>query len=504
MTFRPAGLLLGALLLASCSSLHDDFSNQLLQPPGYFLAEPTALGLPAEPFTLPLGGDATLSGFWLANPAAEGRTVVLFHDADTNVGALHPWYRYLFEAGFSVCAFDPRGYGRSGGTPGLRGWLYDVPTLLEHLEDHCGVDWSKTAFYGTGLGANVALWAARQRPRCAAIVVEGLTSVRAQLQTSDEPPSALDAYRMGFAEFASLPENFEAVDNAPELRQPALFVLGADEPIRHRRALLAAFDAYQGQRSLWVLPETGRAPHGMSTHDGDYQRTIAQFLRECLALGKNPLAAGWRKVGNASDGAAFYELAVDQARALSSDGQPIAVEAAAISGDTIVFGTTWLDDQSGQGKVRVKLASAPSHVGVARIHAPASDDEGGAQRSLSPLAKASRALNPLFGQVETLRFGEPTLADARQLADALTALAATTPLPPVLESELADVFAKIGGQLAGSKEAADREAATAWLERAVAAAPAHPELHFWAGPITTYGYPQHEAVEAARRRLGGR
>ena len=216
-----------------------------------------------------------------------------------------------------------------------------------------------------------------------------------------------------------------------------------------------------------------------------------------MARKSAPWPVGWRKVGPASDGQAFYEIAI----AGAGDDAPMAVEAAAIADGKPTFATTWLEGRS--GKLRMKLSADPSHLSVNRIVSPVSDDEGGARRNLTPLARASRELGAMFGRIEAVRFGEPTLDECRALAAELTSIATESPFPPTIEAELADVFAKIGMSLAASKDAADAVAAKSWLERAVAAVPAVPERHFWAGPITTYGYPQAEAVAAAKRKLGG-
>src|SRR5262245_9711034 len=94
--------LLGLLLLTACSAVQDDFSKQLLKPPPRWLAQPGELGLPYERVDIALGSDASLTGFWIPHAEAKGRTVVLFHDADTNASVMHPYYSFLHDAGFSV------------------------------------------------------------------------------------------------------------------------------------------------------------------------------------------------------------------------------------------------------------------------------------------------------------------------------------------------------------------------------------------------------------------
>ncbi|MCA8963798.1 MAG: alpha/beta fold hydrolase [Planctomycetes bacterium] len=494
MSKRLLGIGLGTLL-AACSSVQDNLSKQSLTPPDYWLTEPADFGLAAEPFEVVLHSEASFTGYWIPNPEAGGRTVVLFHGGDTNVGSLHPWYRALHDAGFSVLAFDPRGFGRSKGTPTLRSWIYDLPELFDWLRARPDVDKSKIAFYGTGLGSVAAMWAAKSQRDCVAMVLEGLPSLREQLRENVDDGSALGAYTLAFSEFAGLPEDFEAADNAPLVKTPALFISGALEPARDRRALLTAFDQFGGPRELWVLPETGAAPHGMSTHDGEYQRTIAAYLQRQFEHSAQHLAADWHKVTTSSTGTNFYEVKI--AAQPEQPKEPIAVEAAVISGDEVHFATTWLEGKD--AAVRLQLGAAPTHIGVSRILDAVAADDGTARRQLTPLARATRAIDPIFPSIETVRFGQPTADECRKVLDQLIAAEHQAPFPPVIEAELADIFARIGMTLAESKDATERQTAQALLQRALAAVPEHPERHFWAGPRTTYGFPQQATIDAARR-----
>ncbi len=486
--------------IAGCSAVQDDFSKQVLTPPGTFLCEPAAFGIAAEPFEVVVHGDASLTGWWLPNPKAQGRTVVLFHSENTDAGSAHPYYRFLHDAGYQVLVFDPRGYGRSRGTPTLRAWLYDLSELFAWLHDRPDVDRQRIAFVGTGLGSCAALWAARTQGGCAGLVLEGLPSPRNQLKGDRDDASALGAYTLSFVEFASLPENFEPIDNAPFVKAPALFLAGEQEPPPTRAALLRTFDAYAGPRELWLMPATGAPPHGMSTHDGEYQRTVVAFLDRAFGGSAERLTSEWRKVGPASGGGAFYEVSI--ASQPQRPAEPIAVEAAVVVGDTVRFATTWLESET--AAIRLQLDQAPSHVGTSRIHDAVAGDDGTAQRQLTPLARASRALGRVFPQIESVRLGQPDLEACRALLTELTAIERQTPFPPVLESELSDVFARIGIALLRSSDATEQVTARLLIERAATAVPAHPERHFWAGPSTTYGFPQQAAIDDARRALGAR
>jgi fermentation-respiration switch protein FrsA (DUF1100 family) len=500
MPRHGAPLLASALLVAACTSVHDDLSRQLLQPPDIALVAPADLGLQAEPFELEVGSDATLSGWWIPNAAAQGRTVVLLHEETVNGSAVHPYYTFLHGAGFHVLVVDPRGYGKSRGTPSLRAWLYDLDAVFDWLDERPEVDRDKIALFGTSLGSVGAMWAVRTHPHCRAAVFEHLPSPRAMLREAMAGDgSAFSEYSIGVVEFG-LPENLEPLDNAPECRATALFVTGELENGRDRRALLAAYDAYAGDKQLWVLPGTGRAPHALLTHDGDYQRRITDFLAATFAGTRDGLVATATKVRDASDGEAWYEIAI--APAGTAPGTSAAVEACAVLPDgSPRFCAPTLLAAAG-GNVRIKLPAAPTWTSATRRHAFDIAADDGQTATLVPaathLTRSGAAIAPLWPRIEELRHGTAAPETCRTLAADLLAAAAPEPFHAALETELADVFALLGLAFADSGRTAE---ARGWLERALAAVPAEPRRHFWPGPVPTYGFPQAPAVDRARARL---
>lgn len=492
-------LILAAVAVAACASGPTAIDKQLLVPPTPWLAEPADFGLVAEPVEIVLHSEASLTGFWIPHGNGEKRTVVLFHDADSNASAVHPYYRFLHEAGFQVLVFDPRGYGRSKGTPTLQAWLYDLPQLFRWLRARPDVDPQRVALFGTGLGSVAALWAARTQG-AQALVLEHLPSLRDMLKESQGADgSALSAVQLGFTEFASLPEEIEPDDNAPRTRVPALFLASDGESARDRKALVRTFGAYAGQKQLWLLAGTGRAPHGMLTHDGEYQRHIATFLAGALA-GKLPtLTASAKKVDTARDGQAWYQIDVSP---LPAGGNRLALEACAVLADgSAHFARTWVDADNPRPRLRLKLPSEPVVTTAMLVPGAIADAEVVFRRETTPLSRAGAAVDGLWTQIEALRNDTLPPAEQRQLLTDLVAAEAKGPFPRELQAELADVFARLGKQLSSSQDAADRAKGQQLLQRAIAAAPGKPHLHVWPGPTATYGYPQEEAVEMARQLL---
>lgn len=484
---------------AACTSLHDDLSRTYLTPATEWLVEPAQLGLAAEPFALDVAGGASLTGWFVRAANAEGRTVVLFHGSRANASMLHPYYTFLVEAGLNVCVFDYRGYGKSKGEPAIRGLFYDMPALLDWLRARADVDPQKIAFYGLSLGSVVALHAAVHERCCRALVLENVPSprdaIRARIEDRGQVATTLAT---GFAEFASLPEGIEPSENAALLTVPSLWIGGTDEPHDELRATLRAFFEMRGDKQLWVLPDTGRAPHSLLTHDGEYQRAVGRFLRSALDGTPEQVAVSWRRLDTTPTGAGVYEIGL--ARRGAADAGPWAVELCALDADGKPnYAHTWLD--AATGAVRMELPAEPGAVSAMRVGDAERTASGAFARSGTALSRAGRWYDEHFAAFDRLAREQVAVDEIKRLAATIREREQIEPLPRLLEEELAATFASIGTVLATSGDAEDRAAARIWLQRAIAATPEHPERHYWPGRHYTAGFPQAGAVAAAREQL---
>jgi fermentation-respiration switch protein FrsA (DUF1100 family) len=489
------------LTFAACTSGPNAIDKQLLTPPVPWLAEPADFGLEAEPVNLELHSEASLTGFWIPHANGEKRTVVLFHDGATNASVMHPYYRFLHDAGFQVLVFDPRGFGKSKGQPTLQAWLYDLPPLFRWLRARPDVDGERIALFGTGLGSVAALWAARTQG-CQALVVEHLPSLREMLREQDgnADGSAVGALKLGFVEFSQLPEEIEPLDNAPRTKVPALFLASDGEPTRDRKALANAFATYAGPKQLWVLANTGKAPHGMLTHDGEYQTQIARFLQGALAGTTSVFTTAVSKADNARDGQTWWQIDITPPATFANWSNLPAIEVSAVLADgSVHFARTLAEGR--RIRARMKLPSEPLATSAVAVPNATADATETWKRAPTPLARSGAAVDASWSRIEALRNDALPPADRALLRKELETAEATTSFPPALEAELADVFAKLGQDLAASSDANERAAGRALLQRAVAARPKAPHLHVWPGPTATYGFPQAEAVETAERLL---
>lgn len=484
------------LLLQACSSVRGELSRRLLQPPPDWLVTPGALGRPCEPFAIELGS-GSLTGWFLPAADSRGRTVLLFQGGATNASMMHPYYTFLVDAGLNVCVFDYRGFGRSEGEPSLRSLLYDTPKVLEWLRSRPDVDPQRIAYFGIALGSTIALHTAVREP-CAALVVESVQSPGERIRAAGEAQGG--AVPAGFLEWAAMPEGVEPQETAARLSMPSLWIAGAGEPAAELRASLRAYWEMGGEKQLWVLPETGAAPHSLLTHDGEYQRAVAAFLCSALDGAPGQVAVRWRRGNDAAGGGAWWEIELERRGAPAAE--PWAVQVCALDAEArATFQNTWLAGE--RTTVRVRLPGEPGVVGAAHLAGVEPAADGSFQRTGTPLSRAGRWYEEHAEAIDLLRNGSPDLARVREIAAAIAARDRIEPPPPQLEAELADVHALLAIALHGAagSSAEERAAAAAWLERARGAVPEHPERHFWPGRVPTFGFAHAPVLARAERAL---
>ncbi len=148
----------------------------------------------------------------------------------------------------------------------------------------------------------------------------------------------------------------------------------------------------------------------------------------------------------------------------------------------------------------VELPDAPTLLGAMRIYDTVGTEDGGFAPQRTALTRSGERQQELQIALDSVRREGRSLGTCRFAAAEITKATAGEPFHPLLEAELADVFATIGRELflAGGD---DRAAGITWLRRAIAAAPAQPKLHYWPGRPFTVGFPHEAAVARARAVL---
>jgi pimeloyl-ACP methyl ester carboxylesterase len=266
-------LLAGAL---GCEPLSLDpfLYDPLVAPPsGYQLS--TAVIPTHEDLFVPTPDGQTLHVVFVpaAAPLAADapQAIVYFHGQSNNIGTSWPRIEALYPLGWPIYAVDPRGYGRSTGSPSEAGIDLDLESLARYLVDVRKHEPGRLVIYGRSLGGAFAIHLATLAPPRVLVTESAFTSVAALV--------ADGAY-------APVPVSFVAKsrwDNLGKIRtvnRPYLVLHGTADPYVRFHYGEELVDAHPGVDQLVAVPG---ADHGdVPTRLGlaAYHRLIRQFVAE--------------------------------------------------------------------------------------------------------------------------------------------------------------------------------------------------------------------------------
>lgn len=227
-----------------------------------FLPPPSSYRDTGEILKVTSAPGVELSAVHLVNPAAE-YTILYSHGNAEDLGLIAPLLGRLRDWGFSVFAYDYRGYGTSGGTPSERAAYADVDAAFAYLTGTLGVPAGRIIAYGRSVGSGPAVDLAR-RERLAGLVVESGFSTAFRVMT-----------RVPLLPF----DKFRNIDKIPRVQCPVLVMHGQEDeiiPLAHGRKLFDA--APDPKRFLWV---PGAGHNDFTLVAGERQ---GQALRDFAAL----------------------------------------------------------------------------------------------------------------------------------------------------------------------------------------------------------------------------
>jgi len=164
---------------------------------------PVDFGLPFESVTIDTADGEHLRA-WIIRAQAPRANVVYFHGNGANLSNWSPILVSIVQRGYSVFAFDYRGYGQSTGHPTERGLYRDVDAAVKQA--WIGQSASMpTVYWGRSLGATMAAYAATVRRPDGMILESGFATARAAVRDSSIllGLSFFSSYRFPTAEFAN-------------------------------------------------------------------------------------------------------------------------------------------------------------------------------------------------------------------------------------------------------------------------------------------------------------
>jgi uncharacterized protein len=155
--------------------------NQVYHPTRDWEGSPANLQLRFEDVSFAATDGVKLSGWFFPAPASSTRpdwTMLACHGNGGNISHRLGLYQTGLAMGFSVLAFDYRGYGRSDGRPGEEGTYCDAQGAARWLKQR-GFAPQRLIIHGESLGGAVATELAVREPAGALIVQSSFTSIAA-------------------------------------------------------------------------------------------------------------------------------------------------------------------------------------------------------------------------------------------------------------------------------------------------------------------------------------
>jgi fermentation-respiration switch protein FrsA (DUF1100 family) len=212
-------------------------------------ATPRDLGARFEAMTIPTADGERLHVWYL--PATPARAfVVYFHGNGGNLSVWAPILGGLPRHGYSVLAFDYRGYGLSTGRPSERGLYRDVDAVIDAA-------WRQhdprvpIVYWGRSLGTTMAAYAASTKPPDRVVLESGFPDARTLVRSS--PLLA------GLALFSTY--RFPTSTFMHGVRAPVLVMHGDRDSVIPFRLGRALFDSLEGSKRFVTI------------HGGDHNDT---------------------------------------------------------------------------------------------------------------------------------------------------------------------------------------------------------------------------------------
>lgn len=225
---------------------------------------PPAAGYRDSPDVLRLttAGGERIAAMHLPNPGA-AYTVLYSHGNGEDLGSVLPLLPVLRDLGFTVFAYDYRGYGLSEGRPSERNVYADIDAAYDYLTGALRVQPERVILYGRSLGAGAAVDLAARR------IVGGLV-LESPFVTAFRVVTRIPVFPV---------DKFRNLDKIGRVRCPVLVMHGeADEivPVWHGRRLFAGAPE---PKTLVVIP---------GAHHNDFMPVAgaryAEALRDFEAL----------------------------------------------------------------------------------------------------------------------------------------------------------------------------------------------------------------------------
>ncbi|MEO0770986.1 MAG: alpha/beta hydrolase [Cyanobacteria bacterium J06649_4] len=277
-------LLAGIAYAGACLALYSYQNKLIFRPLPQLIRTPAELGLAYEDIWIPINdGAECLHAWWLPNPghssivSSKNATMLFCHGNYGNISYNTERIRFYHSLGFSVLAFDYRGYGQSTPTtPSEEKTYADAEAAWQYLTTTRELSPHQITICGHSMGGAVAIDLAAQHPTAAKLIVES------SFTTMKDAIDAKKIYGL-FPIEQLLSHPFDSLSKVKTLQVPVLYVHGDqdfDVPAEFSKRLYGFTPC---QKQIWIA--SGADHNNISNLQGDsYAAAIAAFYEEKKTL----------------------------------------------------------------------------------------------------------------------------------------------------------------------------------------------------------------------------
>jgi abhydrolase domain-containing protein 17 len=206
------------------------------------------------------GDDVRIATMYLPNPTAV-HTILYSHGNAEDIGHIAPILRQLQQIGFSVLAYDYRGYGLStGGPPSATGAYRDIEAVYRYAVEELAVPPERLILLGRSVGSGPAIQLAAREPVGGLVVESGFVS----------------AFRV-MTRIPLFPfDRFPNLRHIREVNCPVLVIHGTHDeviPMSHGKRLFEA--APEPKHRLWI--DGGRHNDLLAVAGAAYWNALVSF-----------------------------------------------------------------------------------------------------------------------------------------------------------------------------------------------------------------------------------
>jgi fermentation-respiration switch protein FrsA (DUF1100 family) len=221
----------------------------------------------------------TLNGWFIQAANTEARaTVLVLHGNAQNLSTHVNSVLWLVREGFNLFIFDYRGYGKSQGSPGIKGVHLDAEAALKALLSMSRVGKNRIIVLGQSIGGAIAVYTVAHTPykdRIAALVIESTFSSY-RLIAREKLAQVFITWPFQYPLSYLVGDAYSPVRWIGEVSCVPVLIIHGDQdpvvPIHHGRML---YEAARVPKEFW---ETTVPGHVMSFEDAGVRDKLVRYL----------------------------------------------------------------------------------------------------------------------------------------------------------------------------------------------------------------------------------